>query len=269
MLPAQTGPVHVLYDGQGKRVDDRKVHKVLAGADVVLFGELHNNSMAHWLQLVLATQLADRKPLIMGAEMIETDDQEALDRYLRKEIDAVGLDSSARLWKNHPTDYAPLVDLARERGLPFIATNVPRRYASLVYKGGFEALDTLPESEKRWIAPLPIAFDPTVPSYAALLAGMEGHGGANLPKAQALKDATMAWSIMKHWRPGSLFLHFNGAYHSDQHEGIAWYLKREAPALRVVTITTVTAADPRRFDPEWKGRADLVLVVDERVPGSY
>lgn len=38
-------------------------------------------------------------------------------------------DSLARLWVNYATDYAPLVELAKTLKFPFIATNVPRKYA--------------------------------------------------------------------------------------------------------------------------------------------
>ena len=38
---------------------------------------------------------------------------------------------------NHPE-----LAFAKENNIPFAATNIPRRYASVVSKGGFEALDT-------------------------------------------------------------------------------------------------------------------------------
>ena len=78
---------------------------------------------------MVAQELAARGPLVMGAEMIEADDQTVLDRYLRGEIDQAAFDTLACLWPNHATDYAALVDLAKEKNLPFIATNVPRRNA--------------------------------------------------------------------------------------------------------------------------------------------
>jgi uncharacterized iron-regulated protein len=162
-----------------------------------------------------------------------------------------------------------MVDLAKEKGLRFIATNVPRRYASMVYKGGFEALDTLPDAEKNWIAPLPIAYDPELPGYKAMLDMGHGHSSPTMPRAQALKDATMAHFILANFDPGTPFLHFNGTYHSDNYEGIVWYLKRARPELRIVTIATVTQADARRLEAEHKGKADLILVVDEAVPGTY
>lgn len=79
------------------------------------------------------------------------------------------MDTLARLWNNHKTDYKPLVDFAKNNRTPFIATNVPRRYASMVFREGFEALNSLPSNEKKWIAPLPIPYDSTLPGYVKMI----------------------------------------------------------------------------------------------------
>lgn len=265
---AQEPIAYRLFEGKGKPAKHSTFMKSLGQADVILFGEQHNSAIAHWLQLVVARELATKGPLAMGAEMIEADDQATLDRYLRGEIDQAAFDTLARQWKNHG-DYAPLVELAKERGLRFIATNVPRRYASMVYKGGFEALDTLPDAEKQWIAPLPIAYDADLPGYKAMLDMGHGHASPTMPMAQALKDATMAHFILSSLTSGTPFLHFNGTYHSDNYEGIGWYLKRARPELRIITIATVTQADASKLETEHKGKADFILVVDEAVPGTY
>jgi len=266
---AQTKPAYILFDGKGKKVAHAKMMKSLGKADIVLFGELHNNPIAHWLQLAVANELLATRPLTLGAEMVEADDQATLNRYLRGEIDAKALDTLARLWNNHATDYAPLVDLAKEKNLTFIATNVPRRYASMVFKKSFEALDTLAAQEKQWIAPLPIAYDPELPGYKEMLSMMGGHGGENLPKAQALKDATMAHFILKHHEIGRLFLHFNGAYHSDRYEGILWYLQKARPELTYRTISTVSQQNVQSLETEHLGKADFIICVDATMPGSY
>ena len=271
IVPAfsQSKPAYVLYNAQGKKINYGKMLRALKGKDIVLFGEYHNNPIAHWLQLEMTKDLHGKRRLVLGAEMFEADNQAQLDQYLRGEIDAKALDSLARLWKNYPTDYAPLVNFARDSHLVFAATNIPRRYASRVAKGGFEVLDTLTAQEKSWIAPLPIAYDPELPGYKNMVAMMGGHGGPNLPKAQASKDATMAYFILKYYQPHSLFLHFNGAYHSENYEGILWYLKQQRPELQYATITTVSQKDMGRLLPEHKGKADFILCVDEDMTTTY
>lgn len=266
---AQVRPAYVLFNSTGKKISQKQFQRTVAAADVVLFGELHNNPIAHWLELLVAKDLAARGPLVLGAEMIEADDQATLDRYLRGEIDQAAFDTLARLWPNYATDYAPLVDLAKEKGLPFIATNVPRRYARAVGRGGFEALDTVPKAQLQWMAPLPITFDPNLPGYVKMLTMMGDHGTPDVVKAQALKDATMAYFIAQNEKKGSRFLHFNGSYHSDFHEGIAWYLKQSHPEWKVVTIATVVPEQLDRLDAEYRGQADVIICVDAAMPGSY
>lgn len=266
---AQDRPAYILFNAKGKQVKYAKMEKAMAGADIVLFGELHNSPIAHWLQLTVTKELNGKREIILGAEMLEADDQQALSRYLKGDIDRKALDTLARLWNNHATDYAPLVDFAKNNNLPFIATNVPRRYATMVYRNGFGALDTLSAEEKAWMAPLPIAYDPDLPGYKAMLTMMGGHGGDNLPRAQALKDATMAHFILSNFKDGSLFIHFNGAYHSDRYEGILWYLRQQRPELRYVTVSTVQQADIRKLEEEHLGKADFIICVDADIPGSY
>lgn len=268
-LFSQNKPAYALFNASGKKISYGKMLRALETKDVALFGEFHNNPIAHWMQLEITKDLQKRRLLTMGAEMFEADNQNALDRYLGGEIDAKGLDTLARLWKNYKTDYAPLVNFARDSHLVFIATNIPRRYASQVAHDGLEALDTLSADEKAWMAPLPMAYDPELPGYKSMLAMMGDHGGPNLPKAQACKDATMAHFILKNYRPGSLFLHFNGAYHCENYEGILWYLRRLRPELKYATITTVSQQNLRKLLDEHKGKADFILCVDEDMTPTY
>lgn len=237
--------------------------------DMLLFGELHNNPIAHWLQLEMTRSLYSERNLILGAEMFEADNQEPLNRYLKGEINAKELASSARLWNNYNTDYAPIVNFARDTGLQLIATNIPRKYANMVYKNDFQALDTLSELEKSWIAPLPIEYDPELPGYKNMLT-MMGHAmSETFPKSQAIKDATMAHFILKNYTDGNFFIHYHGSYHTDNYEGILWYLKQQRPDLKYFTIATVEQADVTRLEESNKDKADFILVVDKNMTKTF
>lgn len=266
---AQEGQPYQLYTKDGKKTTYKKLLKAAGDTEVVLFGEHHDNSLIHWLELELAKGLSEIKPLILGAEMIEADNQKQLDQYLRGEIDQKAFDTLARLWPNHKTDYKPLTDFAKDKKFPFIAANVPRRFASKVYKGGFEALDGLTAEERSWVAPLPIAYDATLPGYVKMLEMAGGHGGDNLPKAQAVKDATMAYFIAKNLKPGTIFIHYNGTYHSDNFEGIGWYLKKAKPGVKIITIAAVSQKDISKLEKENGNLADFILVVDEDMTKTY
>jgi uncharacterized iron-regulated protein len=243
--------------------------RVAEKGDMLLFGELHNNPIAHWLQYEVTRDLHGTRSLILGAEMFEADNQQALTDYIEGRIDSKGLDTLARLWRNYPTDYAPLVNFAKDNNLPFIATNIPRKYANLVFRNDFSALDTLPDQEKQWIAPLPIAYDPELPGYKNMLTMMGGGRGETFPKAQAIKDATMAHFILKNHVDGQLFIHYHGTYHTDHFEGILWYLQLQRPDLRYITISTVEQEDVRRLEDQHKGKADFILVVDKNMTKTY
>jgi uncharacterized iron-regulated protein len=268
-LQAQNKPAYTIFSGKGKKVTYSKMTKNLETMDMVFFGELHNNAIAHWLELELTKDLYQKRDLVLGAEMYERDNQEALTSFITGEYTYKQLDSAARLWPNNKTDYAPLVNYAKENKLNFVATNIPRRYASMVYKGGFDALDTLPQNEKQWIAPLPIVFDSTLPTYVAILAMMGDHGSMDLVRAQAIKDATMAFSIYSNWKQEQLFLHYNGSYHSNQKEGIVWYLLQKNPELKIGTIAVVSQAQLGKLDEENKHLADYIICVDEDMTNTY
>lgn len=267
LLTAQNPAVYALFDREGKAVDFESMSQDLARAQVVLFGELHNDPIVHWLQYRLSAALLALEPeLTLGAEMLEADNQKALNLYLSDSIDQKALDTLARLWPNYRRDYKAIIDLMKDSGRAVIATNIPRRYASQVYRQGLASLDSLSDSVKAWIAPLPIAYDGTLPGYQAMLEMMGGHGGENLPKAQAIKDATMAHFILAHYDRRGLFLHLNGDYHSKDFEGIVWYLKKEKKRLKIKTISTVLQDSTEALEAEYRGRADYILVVDQRLP---
>lgn len=266
---AQDKPAYLIFDVNGKKTSYSKMLQKAESSEVVLFGEHHDNSIIHWLQLELTKDLAEKKQLVLGAEMIEADNQKQLDQYLKDEINQKEFDTLARLWNNHKTDYKPLVDFAKEKKFNFIATNVPRRYASLVYKQSFEALDKLAAEEKTWMAPLPIAYDKNLPGYVKMLEMMGDHVNENLPKAQAIKDATMAYFILQNLKSNSVFVHYNGTYHSDNFDGINWYLKKAQPALKIMTIATVSQKDISKLEKENLKLADFIIVVDEDVTKTY
>ena len=272
---AQDKQAYRVFDSKGKETDYGQLLKQSKKADVVFFGEQHNNPISHWLQIELAQDLEKETSgkLIMGAEMFERDNQAILNEYLAGQISSKNFEDEARLWDNYATDYKPLVELAKSKKLPFIATNVPRRYANMVYKQGLESLNPLTSEAKSWIAPLPIEVDMNLPSYQAMIKMMGGHGGSsasdNLIKSQAVKDATMGYFIAQNLKKGHVFLHFNGSYHSDLKEGTVWYLRKFAAGKDVVNIATVEQDNIEKLDQENLGKADFIICVPAKMTKTY
>lgn len=266
-------PAYALFDRNGVPVDYATMLERALESDVVLFGELHNNPIAHWLQYELTRDLhaVAGQNLILGAEMFETDNQLLLDEYVGGLIAERNFRAEAKLWNNYNTDYRPLVDFARDHQLRFIATNIPRRYASLVNREGFEGLERLAPEARALIPPLPVPYDPELPGYKAMLEmeGMPGHVSENFPKAQAIKDATMAHFIYQNMTGGGIFLHFHGTYHSNNYEGIVWYLRQISDRILMLTISTVEQDDISSLNADFVGQADFILAVPSSMTKTY
>jgi uncharacterized iron-regulated protein len=271
---AQDKPAYKIFTGEGKKADFHDMLKHALKADVIFFGELHDNPIAHWLEFELTKDLFAEKDsnLILAAEMFETDNQLIIDEYFNDMIKESSFESEARLWKNYATDYKPLITFAKKNNLRFVASNIPRRYASAVSSGGFEALDRVSNEAKKYIAPLPVEYDPELPCYKDMLdmnMGPKGPSPENFPKAQAIKDATMANSIVRYRKEGQAVIHYNGSYHSDRYQGILWYLNKYSPATKPLTITTVLQDDIDKMSDESRNKADFVIVIPDSMTRTY
>jgi uncharacterized iron-regulated protein len=260
-----------IYNKEGKEVSWKEVMNYCKKQQVIFFGEHHDNPISHWLQLKITKELhAHNNNLILGAEMFESDQQLILDEYLSKKISDRNFEAEMRLWKNHKTDYKPMLDYAMLHQLKFIATNVPRRYASMVSRKSQTELLTLSDDAKKFICPIPYVVDTTLIGYKNMMQMGMGHGNSYyMVQAQAIKDATMAHFISKNITAKGLFLHFNGSYHSDNFEGILYYLKQYYPSATTATFSTVTQNNVTSLDKEHLNKADFILVVDDEMTRTH
>jgi uncharacterized iron-regulated protein len=260
-----------LFDSKGKETTYEKLLGEALKADVILFGELHNNPISHWLELELTKDIykVKKNDLILGAEMFESDDQIAINEYLSSKLSEKTFKDEVKLWTNYANDYKPLLDFAKTNHLNFIAANIPRRYANLVYNKGIEKLDSLDSEAKKWIVPLPMKYDANLKCYKEIYESAGGHGGENLPKSQAIKDATMSHFLLKNWSKGKTIIHYNGSYHSNYHQGIEWYLKQEKPELKVFTIGSTEQANIDTLAQTSLNMADFIICTPESMSKSY
>ncbi|MDB5233014.1 MAG: iron-regulated protein [Hymenobacter sp.] len=271
-------PAYRLFTATGAPADYDQMLAELAQADVVLFGEQHNDALAHWLELQVTKDLFRlKKPgqLVLGMEMFERDVQPLVAQYAAGTLADTAFTRQARPWPNYATDYQPLLEFAREHKLPVIGTNAPRPFAKVVAQRSLTALDKLPAIDRALLAPLPLKVDYELPGYknmAAMFGGdskTHGAGAQNIIQAQALKDATMAHFIQGSRQDGQTLLHFNGSYHSDHHDGIVAYLRQYAPKLRVKTLSVVTQEQLQQLDKQQQNVADFVVVVPADASKTY
>lgn len=269
---SQSYQAYQVYTKDGKKTTFEKVLKATKGKKAIFFGELHNDPIAHWLQLEVLNYLTSQhgEKLICGSEMFERDNQRALDLYLSGVLTEKTIKDSCRLWPNFKTDYLPMLDSAKAHHQKWIATNIPRKYASLVYKKSLKALDSLNAKEKSWMAPLPFPVDTTLSQYAALMNG-EMHMGNNFVYSQAIKDATMGYFMAQNMTATNVFYHLNGSYHSDYFQGILWYLNHYGKVnfVDMLTISTVSQVDVSKLDKEYVGKADFILCVPENMTKTH
>ena len=263
--------------------------KELAGADVVFFGEQHDDRNAHALERALLEQLYLQNPrLMLSLEMFERDVQGVLDEYLQGYITETHFLQSSRPWPNYKDDYRPLIEFCKEHKLPVVAANAPRRYVNIVSRKGQTALGGLPKSSRVYLAPLPYSMtlppeydrqlneifgpsheaDPKQPA-AAPPPGMPDP--ALLKQAQGLWDATMADSIHRAVRAnrGRQVLQVNGAMHSDNSFGVAARLHALNPHLRIMIVTVrPDAAYPALPSGLPSGLADIIAVTPASKPAT-
>ena len=269
---SQELPAYAIFNQKGKAINFGKMARQLEEADVILFGEQHNDAVLHWLQLQLTKAMGEKNKLVLGAEMFESDDQVLMNEYLSGVITHKHFTTEGKMWDNYETDYKPLVEYAKANNLKFIATNIPRRYASLVNREGLESLEKLSAEAKNWIAPLPIEVDLSLPGYAWMIEAMGAHtkgDPANMARSQASKDATMAHFILKNLEEDTQFIHFHGTFHSNNFEGIYHYLNKANASLKIMTIASVAQASIDKIEEKNMPLANFIIVTPEDGPKSY
>jgi len=262
---------YVLYDAKGKEISMEKMFKEAQQKSWIFFGEFHNSSTIHRIQFLLTKHLhkIHGDKLMVGAEMFESDNQDIINEYFSGIINTKYFEDECRLWTNYKADYKPIVEFLKEKKLSLIATNVPRRYAHAVHYNGLDVLNQLPEHVKQLFLPnLPIVIDTTLSSYAELKQ-MSMHGGKFMLEAQAIKDATMAHFMKKYWSPGKIFLHLNGAFHTNKYEGIISFLPKDWLRKEMLVISMVTQKDIQKLEEENLGLGDYIFCFEEDYAKSH
>lgn len=283
-----------VYRGDGSRATMDELLTAAREATVTFLGESHDDRAAHYLEEHVLRGIYE-PGLTLSLEMFESDVQYVVDEYLADQISEDHLLKSGRAWQNYKGDYRPLIEFAKEKGMPVVAANAPRRYVNRVSRLGAEALLELGAQAKQSLPPLP--YGEASPRYAKKFTNlMEEHrqaaartareeGDESRAKeleepgdytkglaAQSLWDASMAYSIARTLtaRPGARILHVNGSFHSAQRMGILDHLTHYRPETSIVVVTMLSGESFPQFDAEeMHGLGDFVVVTDPSLPRSY
>ena len=243
----------------------------LIDADAIFVGEIHNDSLTHAVEYELLKLIYQKQDKVaIALEMFERDVQKAMNRYLSGDITEDEFLKVSRPWGNYQKAYRPLVEFAREKDLPVLAMNIPRRYARRVAMMGEMGVTALSDSEKVWVAAELKALDDEYKKRFMDQMGTSRPGPMakidpeNLYRAQCIKDDTMAESIFQfiQERPGVKVVSFQGDFHSAFSLGIVKKLKLLKPSIKTVVVSVIPVDDINNVDAvSHKDRGDFLIFV--------
>ena len=251
----------------------------LARADVVFFGEQHDDPETHRAEAELLDAIGRMgRPVVLSLEMFERDVQTVVDDYLAGRVSESEFLARSRPWDRYATDYRRLIELAKEHHWRVVAANVPRPLALAIGRKGIAALDTLTPKDRN-----NAAGDNRCPRddyHARFMESMQSHSPGSGPApqvsdslptataerfylAQCVKDETMAESIVNARLAASrdaIVVHFDGAFHSDYSQGTVARVKRRQPGWALAVVSAVPVADPAVAPiVTQSGKADVVI----------
>jgi len=289
-----------VFDGDGHVVTLEDVVAAMAEHEVVFVGETHDDPTGHMLEAELlqrAYEATASRPVVLSLEFFERDIQPVVDEYLAGQITESAFTSDSRPWPRYETDYRPMVEYAKDIGIPVVAANAPRRYVSGVSRHGRESLDALGPQALATLAPLPygeasdayrnqwIQEISEVMDQEGMKCGVpvdqlpEGVDAGPPPpppgahaqmgnqlQSQLLWDATMAYWINDALvrQPDALVVHAVGSFHVARDSGIPEQLRRYRPGASSMIVMLRPVEDVETFEPAPAGAwGDFVIQTDE------
>ena len=265
-----------IYDTRAKQIVS--IDKIIADcedADVLFFGEEHNDSAGHYLENKIFQALHKKygEQLALSLEMFETDGQLGLNEYLAGFIDETRFAKDVRLWSNYK-DYRPMIEYAKQNKIPVIAANPPRRYVSLVSRRGMKSLDSLSKDAKKYLPPLP--YDTLSGRYREKFIDiMQGSPGGENPRvyhSQSLWDAGMSYSIYKFLKKNKRkkIFHCVGGFHTEEKLGTAAQLQMRNKKLKILNISSFS--DKSFSNPDWEqftNRGDYIIATNPELKKTF
>lgn len=266
-----------IYDVKAKELTTvDKIAAACSDANVIFFGEEHNDSAGHYLEAAIFKALQQQygNKLALSMEMFETDCQLIVNEYLAGFISEERLIKEGRAWSNYK-DYRPIVEIARQNNLSVIAANPPRRYVNMVGRKGMKSLDSLSKAAKRFLPPLP--YDTSSGKYREkfmdfMKGGSPGTSNARIFYSQSLWDAGMSYSIYSYWKKhkDEKIFHMVGRFHCDEKLGTAEQLQKRNSRLKIINISSFS--DSSFINPDWSAFShlgDYIIITDPQLKKTY
>lgn len=254
----------------GRRVTEAELLTAMSASDVVLIGEQHG----HPLGLDLAARLFEQMlaspegaSAALCLEFFTRDQQGAIDGYLRGASSEAEFRKAAALKDegDYPAGHRRMVEAAKAKGRPVIASNAPRALVKRARLAGFDALRAEVVLRDQVVIPEALTAGEYREDFMAMMGG--GHAGVDAAtmegfyRAQNVWDATMAGSIVQALAAGSRpVVQVVGGFHVDGAGGLYQRVRAAAPEAKVWRLVMVAAA-PEGLRAEDRERADVVAYV--------
>jgi uncharacterized iron-regulated protein len=214
-------------------------------SNVLLLGEVHDNSRHHELQQKLLQARIDSgaKPALM-MEQLDAASQPILDQALAGVKSEEVLNNVTALIKFSDWQfYSPLLSIAVNNRLPIIAANVPNQFLQPVIWKGYSAYDA---GELKRLEVEAVWNEHRQKYLASNMGG--AHCGQlrdelrlGLTRSQRLRDALMADSAISSISRGVVGI--VGSSHARRDIGLPLYFAARDPSARVFSIGFVEVAD--------------------------
>ena len=240
-------------------------HWSLPQAELLMFGEVHDNPFHHKLRaaFIRSGMWGTKFFKSVVFEQLRDDQLTGLDRFAEQNAEERkgvtqprALSEFKRLidWENSgwaKYNYDPLFQAALDAKLPIYAGDVTRE---MIMKTAKEGEGALPAGERKRLGldqPLGQKLD-----NASLAEIEEAHCGA-MPKeafggmayAQRYRDASLADALLKaaDKHGSAILIAGNGHVRTDR--GVPWYVRQRAPGKKVVSVMLIEVEDGKT-DPE-------------------
>jgi uncharacterized iron-regulated protein len=290
-----------VYTGAGGPASIDDIVAAMGQYQVVFIGETHDDPTGHMLEATLLSRAyetyGEERSVALSLEFFQHDVQPILDEYLADLITEKSFRTDSRPWPRYETDYRPLIEFAKENGVPVIAANAPRRYTTRVTMHGREALLDLSPEARTTFAPLPYGQPSTAYRdqwVRVIMEVMEEEGkkcGLPIPApeegeeevearapvgshaamgnqlhSQVLWDATMAYWISRYLagHPDALVLHMVGGFHVERGTGTPEHLEAYRPGTSRMIVSLRPVEDVDAFQQAPEGQwGDFVIQTDK------
>ncbi len=251
-------------------VTPAQLKAAVSGARFVILGATHDNPDHHRVQAQLLQAVVDagRRPTL-AFEMLDIDQQPALDRFLRRHpADAAALGPAVGwagtgwpAWSN----YVPIAKVALAHGLGILAANLPTKTVKAVAFDGYQALKPGRVAELGLDRPWPAARRETMREelYQSHCKLVPKSALTGMIHAQRTRNAIMAWRLVKHAGADGAVL-ITGSGHARTDYGVPLNLREDAAHPTVVSVALIEVEPGKERPPAYAAPYNV-----RRLPFDY